>query len=159
MLGPGVAVVVEFSQDDEHVENHAYLFIKLRSFFALLSDELANLLVSEPLKNFLDEPLLDIVYSKLVAKLNFLGIGTCICEFLNLFLFLLFDFLLEDSELVSLRFQQFDQVLTHNNPQIQRLALIQVLPEDLIVVPFEIAESQSDAFLVDAHQNVKVVRL
>jgi hypothetical protein len=47
--------------------------------------------------------------------------------------------------------------LSDDDPEEKRLALVDVLPEDFVVVAFEVAESQPHSFFVDFHEGVEVV--
>ena len=101
-FGTSCTIIIDFSHDDQHIEDHANRISKLRFFLPLFSNKPTYLLISKPFKNFLDKSLFNIVFSELIALVQLFGLEICIGNVL--FLFFL-DLLLVNSELLSLRFK------------------------------------------------------
>jgi len=101
-FGTSCTIIIDFSHDDQHIEDHANRISKLRFFLPLFSNKPTYLLISKPFKNFLDKSLFNIVFSELIALVQLFGLEICIGNVL--FLFFL-DLLLVNFELLSLRFK------------------------------------------------------
>jgi len=101
-FGTSCTIIIDFSHDDQHIEDHANRISKLRFFLPLFSNKPTYLLISKPFKNFLDKSLFNIVFSELIALVELFGLEIGIGDVL--FLFFL-DLLLVNSELLSLRFK------------------------------------------------------
>jgi len=101
-FGTSCTIIIDFSHDDQHIEDHANRISKLRFFLPLFSNKPTYLLISKPFKNFIDKSLFNIVFSELIALVELFGLEIGIGDVL--FLFFL-DLLLVNSELLSLRFK------------------------------------------------------
>ena len=101
-FGTSCTIIIDFSHDDQHIEDHANRISKLRFFLPLFSNKPTYLLISKPFKNFIDKSLFNIVFSELIALVQLFGLEICIGNVL--FLFFL-DLLLVNFELLSLRFK------------------------------------------------------
>ena len=168
---PGHAVVLKFLDDDKNVEDGAYFRTKLSVFLSLLGDEGVDLFLAKFLEDFAHKSLLNVVGFVHLPLLDLFG-GKEWHFSDNLFLlslfgrhggnlevglFLQFGLLPADPEAGILGFEQFDEILPDDDPEEEGLALVEVLPEDLVLVAFEIAEGQADALLVDAHEGDEII--
>ena len=66
-FGTSCTIIIDFSHDDQHIEDHANRISKLRFFLPLFSNKPTYLLISKPFKNFIDKSLFNIVFSELIA--------------------------------------------------------------------------------------------
>ena len=168
---PGLAVVLKFLDDDKDIEDGAYFRAKFPVFLSLFGDEGVDFLLTEFLEDFADESLLNVVQFVEGPLLELLGGEEWHISF-NFFLLSLFGrhggqlevglllqlgLLPADPEASELGFKQFDEVLPDDDPEEEGLALIEVLPENFVLVAFEVAEGQADALLIDAHEGDEVV--
>lgn len=68
---------------------------------------------------------------------------------------LFFDQFPWNLESVSQRTEKVDHVLADYDPQVERLAFVQKLPENLVIVAFEVAEGQTNTFPVDVLEGIQ----
>jgi hypothetical protein len=96
LLGAGLSIAFQFLQNDENVEDIAYLAVEFLTSSSLFADKSDDLAIPETLEDLFDEPFLDVVVSELIAEILFFLVVVGIFEELLLFLF---DLLATNAEL------------------------------------------------------------